>query len=98
MLHNISVVHRDIKPANIIVVNYKNKKYQDHCLKLIDFDIVKAFDTKSTDITVNQGTFGYMAPEIVSARMNLGEKNYYKADTWSIGITFLLIMVAGRKV
>lgn len=96
MLHNISIVHRDIKPSNIIVVNHK-KNIKEHCLKLIDFDIVKAFNTKSTNVTVNQGTFGYMAPELVSAKINLGETNFYKGDAWSIGITLLLIMVAGRR-
>ena len=38
-----------------------------------------------------------MAPELVSAKMNEEDKNFYKGDSWSIGITTLFIMVAGRK-
>ena len=30
--------------------------------------------------------------------MNLEDENFYKGDTWSIGITSLLIIIAGRKI
>ncbi|KAF5679606.1 serine threonine kinase [Fusarium heterosporum] len=69
------IIHRDLKPENFLV--------DGDTLKLMDFDQARKIDTTAqTDV----GTPSYVAPEIVTV------KDYTtKADTFSMGISFLVM-------
>ena len=75
-IHELHVIHRDIKPSNIFLT-------KKGIIKIGDFGISKilAKDYKNTKTHI--GTAIYMAPEVIES-----EKYDYKADIWSLGITF----------
>lgn len=74
--HSNKIAHRDIKPENILIDNYNNAK-------LADFGMAKIFDENSKS-DEKCGTIKYFPPE-----MFLFEKICpFKADIWSLGITF----------
>lgn len=72
-IHSLGVVHLDIKPENILVSHFGIPK-------LCDFGI--SVDSKSENLSDEQGTYGFIAPEL-----------YYlktfdcKADMYSFGAT-----------
>ena len=71
------IIHRDIKPSNIFLL-------KDDTIKLADFGISKKV-SKEDGIFI--GTPIYTSPEIIS------KKDYsYKADIWSLGVTFLQLI------
>ena len=73
------IIHRDIKPSNIFLM-------QDDTIKLGDFGISKKVSI-SNDLKIFVGTPIYTSPEIIQ------KKNYsYKADIWSLGITFIQLI------
>lgn len=73
------IIHRDIKPSNIFLM-------QDDTIKLGDFGISKKV-TISNEEKIFIGTPIYTSPEIIQ------KKNYsYKADIWSLGITFIQLI------
>ncbi|CAK83368.1 unnamed protein product (macronuclear) [Paramecium tetraurelia] len=79
-LKNLNIFHRDIKPDNIV---YNGENY-----KIIDFDRAKVFGNGEIRVhTLNIGTQGYQAPEIISK-----QPYSYQCDVWSLGcvIHFLL--------
>ena len=70
-------IHRDIKPSNIFLL-------KDDTIKLADFGISKKV---SKEDSMFIGTPVYTSPEIIS------KKDYsYKADIWSLGVTFLQLI------
>lgn len=95
--HDLQVSHCDIKPANVLID--KNKR-----LKLADFGLSKGFspklmskDTSNSDtkkhfigkngqiLTKNfAGSKPYMSPELIQ----LTAYDPFKADIWSLGVTF----------
>ena len=79
-IHKLKIIHRDIKPSNIFLT-------KDGLIKIGDFGIAKALkkDQKYTRSAV--GTPLYMPPEVIDS-----EKYDYRADIWSLGITFFEIM------
>lgn len=79
-IHKLKIIHRDIKPSNIFLT-------KEDFVKIGDFGVAKALkkDQKNTDTSV--GTPLYMPPEVIDS-----EKYDYKADIWSLGITFFEIM------
>lgn len=84
-MHNHNIVHLDIKPENILVTN-------DHHIKLIDFGFAKHVKNKK-NLYCSKGTPFYAAPEI-----DHYESGYdpYKADIWSLGTTFYLMLELRR--
>ena len=71
------IIHRDIKPSNIFLL-------KDDTIKLADFGISKKV-SKEDGMFI--GTPVYTSPEIIS------KKDYsYKADIWSLGVTFLQLI------
>jgi serine/threonine-protein kinase len=95
--HEQSIVHRDLKPANI-------KLKPDGSVKVLDFGIAKALDTRAisgplspplttpamTEAGVVLGTAAYMAPE--QARGKPVDK---RADVWAFGCV-LYEMLTGK--
>ncbi|KAL3683213.1 hypothetical protein R1sor_001235 [Riccia sorocarpa] len=80
-----TVCHSDIKPANILLD-------KDFNPKVADFGMAKLYGRGDNLISVEGGTFGYMAPEILE-----GASADTKADVYSYGMV-LLEMVTGRRI
>jgi eukaryotic-like serine/threonine-protein kinase len=98
--HDLGIIHRDLKPANV-------KLRPDGTVKLLDFGLAKAFDTRmregdelantptvaaDTASGVILGTAAYMAPEQVR-----GRPVDKRADIWAFGVV-LFEMLAGSRM
>lgn len=77
-MHQIGFIHRDIKPENILMFN-------DGEIKITDFGFVE--EMKKCSIEEN-GTPGYMAPEIV----NHGKIVPEKIDVFSLGVVAFILV------
>lgn len=84
--HSKGVVHRDIKPRNVIVC-------ADVDAKLIDFDLVRAFDTTGGTRTGALGSVFYAAPEC----WNSAKEATAASDIYSLGMTALFAFL-GRDI
>ncbi|CAK76734.1 unnamed protein product, partial (macronuclear) [Paramecium tetraurelia] len=73
-LHKLGFFHRDLKPGNFVIG-------KDNKIKLIDFGISKKIEEKSQ--TQMQGTYQYMAPEILKT-----QAYDHSVDIWSLGLVF----------
>lgn len=73
-IHKKHIAHRDIKPANILADQYGRPK-------IIDFGISISNVNKTS---LNSGTKPYQPPEHFDSL----EHDPYKADIWSLGVTF----------
>ena len=78
-IHEKEILHRDIKPSNILLI----KKIA----KLGNFGVAKALNSKLRHAKTMVATPQYLAPEIINK-----EKYSYKADIWSLGVTFFQLM------
>lgn len=77
-IHENEIFHRDLKLSNIFIGN-------DNKIKIGDFGLAtKIYDIKYDEV----GTYGYIAPEILS-----GSKYSYEADYYSLGVIILEIMM-----
>lgn len=79
-IHNLHVIHRDIKPQNLFLT-------KNGIIKIGDFGISKILNKNHTKTNTHIGTPLYMAPEVIESK-----KYDYKADIWSLGITFFELM------
>ncbi|KAI1206481.1 kinase-like protein [Annulohypoxylon truncatum] len=95
IMHDHGIVHRDLKPQNILVVSNSPGMIQ---VKITDFGISKRLSDRKTTVlaTVNIGTPGYKAPEVVQrwdvedgqhqvANIDSRYSYTHKADLWSLG-------------
>ena len=95
--HTLGLVHRDIKPANIHVGTLG---LRHDFVKVLDFGLVKAVDTKEknrdhtaeTAEGITPGTPDYMAPE-----MTLGNPVDGRADIYAVGCVGYF-MLTGQAV
>ena len=78
--HNSKICHRDIKPENILI-NNKNE------IKIIDFGFAKIVSSNHKNLSGQDGTVIYMAPEVLS-----GNPYNEKCDIWSIGFMFYILL------
>mgnify|MGYP003589119512 CR=1 FL=1 len=91
-LHKIDFVHYDIKPENFLVSkdNTGNTPYSLD-VRISDFGLSKT----SEEPTLNRGTKGYIAPEIINKVSSTtiktinGKPSTTLADIYSLGITLL---------
>jgi NIMA (never in mitosis gene a)-related kinase len=79
-IHKLKIIHRDIKPSNIFLT-------KEGLIKLGDFGISKALQKDQNDTRSAVVTPLYMPPEVIDS-----QKYDYRADIWSLGITFFEIM------
>jgi len=78
-IHEKNIIHRDIKPSNILLM--------DNIAKLGDFGVAKALNSNLKHAKTMVATPQYLAPEIIN------KQNYsFKADIWSLGVTFFQLM------
>lgn len=85
--HEQGLVHRDLKPSNAIL---GRRGADPDYVKVIDFGLVKADDTKLTQSGALLGTPRYMAPEQIA-----NEEVGPAADIYGLGAT-LYHMLTGR--
>jgi serine/threonine protein kinase len=79
--HELGVAHRDIKPANILVDKYGRAK-------LADFGLSCFVRGSQRDFAA--GSRAFMAPEL---DRNQSSSDLFRADIWSLGITFYVLLV-----
>ncbi|MDW3194934.1 MAG: FHA domain-containing serine/threonine-protein kinase [Cytophagales bacterium] len=81
--HQKDIIHRDIKPSNILIGT-------DMSVKIIDFGVAKAFDSKRTRVGAVLGTVTFMSPE-----QTKGLTIDNRTDIYSLGVT-LFYMITGK--
>ena len=72
-IHQNNIIHRDLKPENLV---FDSLGY----LRLTDFGIAEEYE-KGKKITVNSGTPGYMAPEVM-----IDKPHDFCVDYFSLGV------------
>lgn len=83
--HEHGIIHRDLKPANLLLT-------REGQLKLSDFGLARDNDATSLTQTGHaQGTFAYMAPEIIR-----GKPVSHKSDLYSLGC-MLFELLTGKR-
>ena len=75
VLYDNKIIHRDIKPANLLLHN--------GIIKIADFGLARYVDSDNLYKTPGVGTPIFMAPEMLSKKMNYDAK----CDVWALGIT-----------
>ncbi|KAK4224042.1 Serine/threonine-protein kinase RAD53, partial [Podospora fimiseda] len=88
-MHTNRFVHRDLKPANILIV----EKGPNWLVQISDFGISRKLDEGRSIGTAQQGTFGYIAPEVMGFHEERGFP--FAADMWSLGAV-LFRMLSGH--
>ena len=79
--HSQNIVHRDIKPQNILI-DVSGRP------KIIDFGISMRVNP-GDEVEVFSGSPPYLAPEVLIEQSH----DPYKADVWSLGVTFYCMAV-----
>jgi len=82
--HRRNVVHRDVKPSNIFLLT-------NGTVKVVDFGIARVSDVSLTSTGQVMGTFCYMSPEQISARLI-----DRRADIFSLGAVMYELLSGQR--
>ncbi len=95
-LHGLRIVHRDIKPTNILISLFKDPRKKPR-MKLADFGLSKALESKKEDFTNTSmtnphGSSGWMAPELY-----LNERHDFKVDIFALGCVFAYTLSSSGK-
>ncbi|WAO84476.1 DNA helicase [Fusarium falciforme] len=87
-MHDNGFIHRDLKPANIMVVD----KSPEWFVKIADFGISKRRHHDTSLLTMQRGTHGFAAPEVIGST---SDQSYtYSADMWSLGAMVYRILTS----
>jgi len=89
--HAAGIVHRDVKPSNVILAGSGPGRGDSFRVKLVDFGVAAAEDTKLTRTGAIVGTPAYMAPEQARGDSEVDGR----ADLYALGAT-LFEMITGR--
>lgn len=90
--HKHSVCHRDLKPENILVHEYHPL---GPIVKLCDFGLATKLESGQF-LTEACGTPEYVAPEVVSKKVQNLPSYDFAADVWSIGV-ILFVLLSGEQ-
>jgi serine/threonine protein kinase len=82
VIHSCDMAHGDIKPENFLVSVFEEGKSR---FKLGDLDTCRKMEGVKLDI--HQGTYEYMAPEILRKEELVGKTAAQKADIFALGLT-----------
>lgn len=101
-LHKLNIAHRDIKPQNILI-SFPMKHNDERKVMISDFGLSKQLSNLDTGHTSSamryfDGTQGWMAPEIVNAKIS-EDKSLLptkSADIFSLGCVFYYILSDGH--
>ncbi len=88
-IHAASVIHRDLKPSNVLCCGFG----QSEMVKISDFGIARPTGMTSTFGKLALGTAGYVAPEQVHMRDEIGTWT----DVFSLG-GIVFFMLTGQKL
>lgn len=84
-LHSLNIVHRDIKPQNILI-SIPIQPNNIRKVMISDFGVSKILNSESLTTDFSAGTEGWIAPEILKAKMNADKTSASKPnDIFSIG-------------
>jgi len=82
LVHVNHIIHRDVKPQNILFDE------NDH-VKIADFGQSILFEETDTTNSA-EGTYWFMAPELLDPNTNKGGVSGKPCDIWSLGVTFFV--------
>ena len=81
-MHINHIIHRDIKPQNILFD-------ENGSVKIADFG--QSFLFEDNDVThATEGTYWFMAPELLDPNGNKEGVSGKACDIWSLGVTFFV--------
>jgi len=85
-IHEKDTMHRDLKPSNILIADRSDLS----SVKIIDFGLSEKY-ILTDDVSGDQGTLFYMAPEVMVGNAKISKS----VDIWAIGIIMFLLLSGG---